>query len=409
MKKLIFLTGNGASIKFGIPSTECITNLIRNKINDEHPQLIPLYDRIVNELESYTQQKPIDFERIYEAVDTIYQFVYLGRECDVEEERCERVNRYRPFYAPFVDLKCSISNDNVFNQDDITLLRDKIFKNIILVTHAFARKTNEAQYRSLKGMFSKLLEDYNIISATLNYDDIIDRTFEDMHTDIFTGFVKSEKDYCIYDRSSLINAIKYPINMHLHLHGSLRWGDEPDCIIREYPTSDKAIENNSFGIPSGISLPNKEIFKRGTIITGIEKVEGLSSSLPFYDYLSAFNILCADADAIIIAGYGFGDQHINRAVCYSRTYNDNKPIVYLVDYDNSNIPPHNWSNGKGNIHRVDLPLLLGVNRVHNGYNNGWYKLDGESNSTFSASELYLWLGGFSSFCDDVAKNGLPNF
>jgi hypothetical protein len=135
----------------------------------------------------------------------------------------------------------------------------------------------------------------------------------------------------------------------------------------------------------------------------LDKVEQVTRN-PFWGILLTFWEALQHATDIIIAGYGLGDYHINKAIKEAREHKQNLR-TYIVDLINpptvgdfiSKISPDGW-------HTIFLNDPT-CNETIPGF-DGWIKIPG-ADSTVKSGPVYLWLLGFDSFCKSVIDNGLP--
>lgn len=148
--------------------------------------------------------------------------------------------------------------------------------------------------------------------VTLNYDDILDRTFDSLFGMKWTdGFrLVDDAPYATFF-SELLEDRYFPPQRHrlLHLHGSILFGYDNDAL--EIVKFDKPIKaQETYGYQVVRKTPSHEMLHTGPIISGLRKVEKLSAS-PYAQYYRVFTDAVLRANVVLIVGYGGNDDHIN--------------------------------------------------------------------------------------------------
>jgi len=173
------------------------------------------------------------------------------------------------------------------------------------------------QYRTL---FERLREEFEIGVFSLNYDGAAVRAMPEA----FNGF-----DACgrfdpaaVHQRESL----DFLYQIHGSVHYSLRSPSSTEICWRsdldgEFIDDDGAI---------GPRLASEwKLLPVATIVAGGFKLDQLLAE-PFHSFQAALIRHLYDADAILIAGYGFTDVHVNRALKH-RLNGAERPPVMIVD------------------------------------------------------------------------------
>jgi hypothetical protein len=171
-------------------------------------------------------------------------------------------------------------------------------------------------------LIAALLEEFELGIFNLNYDDVALRAFPDA----FTGF----------DRTGTFN----PIEVHTrsrwdfiyHLHGSVH-----HTLVRPFGRSIRW-ETNLDGpfddCPEGLSRddrPEAGPFPRTTLVAGGFKPHQLLIE-PFQSFYAALVRHAYQADAILIGGYGFGDEHVNRALENRLKRQGPRPAILVLSW-----------------------------------------------------------------------------
>lgn len=303
-KAITVLTGSGASLSAGAPSTNDLTELLAGR-------------SIAGEISAEL--------RAAKGLTTFEEILHVLEELEAMSE-----GKAAPLptltLLPFLSPRGFVSK---LGRGD--LLKERL-KCIEAMADAFSAVDYDAAWRLLYPLLRRLLSDYNVQCYTLNYDLIADVT-------IYALSIKSTKPWytgfpgkpTALDLTSEFRPDQYvdptrlgsPLYLTLaHLHGSLsyayRWGDErrahgSDLLIVEAGSLAGARDNwrafHDFALDKGL---DDGFGLRGVspIISGLRKSEKLNLR-PYGEYLHSFVQSLSQNAGLLIIGYGGNDPHVN--------------------------------------------------------------------------------------------------
>jgi hypothetical protein len=155
-------------------------------------------------------------------------------------------------------------------------------------------------FQTYKAMLSRLRQEFDVGVYNLNYDNVALSAWPDA----FTGFADGE-----FDPRSVVGRTEWRFIYHLHgsVHHSLNsW----NCI----EWRDDLTEDFRDSVPEApiIGEGFKPIVPTTLIIGGFKLDQFLPD--PFQTFYASLVRHAHEADAILIAGYGFGDVHVNQTL-----------------------------------------------------------------------------------------------
>lgn len=178
------------------------------------------------------------------------------------------------------------------------------------------------QLRKAGAFFEALSEQFEIAVVTLNYDDVVYRSFQGTETgfDPVTGR---------FDEIRILQRSTWPCFLHLHgsVHFDMREG-EGLHDIHWNEDLEGPFQQNAWG-RSGLSSPEGAEFPMSSIIAGYGKTTQILRR-PFRTYYGELDRLAVDCDAALFMGYGFGDIHLNMA--FERFRNGRRRPAVVIDY-----------------------------------------------------------------------------
>ena len=392
-RTLVMITGAGASVSFGFPSTSEITTMISASLRN-HRRIssteLSLYETVHRNLRNYLKPGVVTFEDIYQSIQDVTTLQSVPKDSRV-------LGAFRPRVGATHVLRDELCS---YSDDEGSMLQHLYLNNILdSFLNALA---NVSGVPRLAHALKSIQENFLIWSFTLNYDNIISNIFSDFTSGFSIGNAPR-----FFRPDRLLSALDQGLPIHSHLHGSLKWG---------FPTdgSGHAFELHEFDSPTdGVryskSRPSARPVQRGEtlpsspIITGLDKTELVFRQPFFANFLAFFRSLglCSD---LLIAGYGFRDRHVNMGIeeCRHRLGIG----TYIVDKDSYNRPSSYFKTLTPDALRVLLPGDAMRAKEITEY-PGWWKLPGIRINGFITAPIFLWLQGFDTFCDAVANNGLP--
>jgi hypothetical protein len=185
---------------------------------------------------------------------------------------------------------------------------------------------------------------------------------------------------------------KYGYNMH-----EIRW--QPNLAN----VASNATGRNSIRTRTGNPLPHS------AIIAGIDKTNQLLLQ-PFMPYYMLLDKLIWESDVILFIGYGFQDDHLNKAFEFIRYDWTKTRKVVVIDYANNETASlnggrlDNWS--KGLFQTIPYDYYDMGNGSHKRSVYMRFVDDFKSNNTLEKSSnpqfpLAVWYDGFMSACRNM--------
>lgn len=316
MAKLVLFLGAGASVPFEMPTTRQMKHELYTKCDDQN---IGIFFRSL--LDFYGS---VDVEHVLQFVNDVYSFFMSGGgnyytqmfgESNIKIKHYDGKETYLPINllpTYFGDIKNTIESE-------------------ILRRYAWNPKYNEKLLLIYDSMINRLREKFSEIRiATTNYDRAIEE------------YCVLKKYFCIdgFERNSIsdVNVWKGQFRddrskdslILYKLHGSLNWKRhvQYDHIKTEEEgkSSDPKIKENLVIYPT-ISPKN-----------GVEFEPYMTVRKHFDDYLKS-------ADACLVIGFSFRDQHINEL--FNEFISSKKPFVVLS--------PDSMEHTCQNLLKVDVP------------------------------------------------------
>jgi hypothetical protein len=193
-----------------------------------------------------------------------------------------------------------------------------------------------AAFDRLNNFIEEIQAEFDISVVSLNYDNIIYRSLQGIET----GFDASTGRF---GQDRLFSRTKWPCMLHLHgsVHFDMRTQGSDLHEVFWQPDLGKPLTQNSFGRGSSPSVEGIS-FPTSAIIAGYGKPIQILRR-PFRTYYSELDRLVNGCDAILIAGYGFGDDHLNLAFERFRD-TQRRPVVVIgwADDNAMTVSGHGW-------------------------------------------------------------------
>ncbi|MBB3747196.1 hypothetical protein FHX10_006752 [Rhizobium sp. BK591] len=321
-KRLLMILGAGSSVACGMPSVAEINTLMASWAREfaETWQFTNFYDRVWRALERHlasgfqsARQSP-NFERALGDLLALMHWVRPSPEGSALATLFEQtqpppnlsfINSDR--YGPYIEVKTMIAHLAA------RLACEMRKRCIAMPTDLRALEQWRAMLRALRGRFDVAI--YN-----LNYDTVALSGWPDA----FTGFDIDGR----FDPAAVYRRDWEGI---FHLHGSVHFSlanSLGDHIVWRNDLKGAFLDSNDrfadYGSDGKDFLPT-------TLIAGGFKLDQLLTE-PFQAYRAALTRDIALADAIMIGGYGFGDTHVNRALCCALALSRARPPVLVLDW-----------------------------------------------------------------------------
>lgn len=402
-KRNVFLFGAGAAMPWGGPSTDKLTQVIRNSGFFTKDGTTRITDFIYTELlKNGYKAWEANFETIINVIeefliynstfnrtgttDSIFKIFMEFRNAEnllnykVHGERKHGYQLEIPPGSLYEYSEKSLNNETpeqMFFQALIRELLTDLSAGIIDYSYhtggkskIFTSENNELNTGFVTFMKQKAAEGV-IRLYNLNYDRIFKVLLERGGVPIFEGFECGE--YLNYDCERIapnLLRILEDTNCHTHynLHGCDHWEvlQEDDTelynpMVYMSPFAQLAINNSS----AVMQIERGRSIVVSNIITGYQKAQK-SFIAPFKQMQSAFDRDLLNANTLYIIGYSFGDEHVNTTIRLATKHNPKLRIV-IVDpaYSEVNDPKNyemfkeimirhfsGWFGNLGNAKRI---------------------------------------------------------
>lgn len=406
MKKLLIITGAGASLDFGMPSVSEIDKFFETWSSLHLPlqenEWKSLYtwvkENVIRELNEnckngYQEQ---NFEK---TLFTIQQIASISR--DNQWGEYNNLNAFINF-KPFPEILSHRNKKTADGSDFQTLLGyliDVLLKDFRKKCIELPKKKSQ-ELELLRSFFNVLKEDFELGFVNLNYDNVILTALPDLKT----GFNKKTGEF---DTNEFY---KPDWNFCYHLHGSVHFDTRSMNGIDIHPIywqndleqkfNPGAGQRNISDTGSGLKHLNSNI------ITGLDKPNQLLK-VPFKQYFGKLDLLANEADAFLFIGYGFNDLYLNKAFPIHRINQKKIKKVTIIDWapDDSEgmfYRSDNWSNGIAETVGCNAILGNGIDGIPPKV--GYYKE--RKTFEFSPNEklpLNIWYNGLIEACRNSTK------
>lgn len=394
-QKLLIIVGAGASIEFGMPSANAISDIFRSLKIKNIKKDVDIYNHVEDKIQKYFDSNPknglikkTNFEEVLYFlyfIDSLYTSNYKNPLSALISHLDET--------SFFAEIKYKISELNF--SDIANLLIDYLLKYFRDMCKDIQRKYSD-KISKVRCLLEELSEEYEIGIISLNYDDI----FYQAKQNLFTGF-NSEGEFKPLD---VIDRNKWDFIYYLHgsVHFNMRIHKTELHEIFWQEDLKVEFSQNSFGrslnrTMEEVALPNS------VIIAGYEKTNQMQRN-PFRTYYSIFDKLVYKAAKFLVIGYGFGDIHVNNAL--SLIKENRKRNVVIIDYSSNNQDPMAFRN---DVFTYNLFKTIPVDVNEIGSKDSAIppcvsSLKEKKEFEISRKAEYplsLWHNGFMEICDNI--------
>ncbi len=393
-KKLLILMGAGTSLPLGLPSVGDIDEkmrewapLIAKQINPEIDFFNPLWASAA----TYNQKGLMSSARA--EVPNFEQI--LGRMMSLAhwETPPPMGNALRLFLqgdtAPVNNyLKAHL----VLNQVEKLFGHLARFMRGRCISIDFSSDAFAAYRQALTGFREK----FDLGIYTLNYDTAAISAWPEA----FTGFSEAGD----FDPQAVFGREEWGFIYHLHgsVHHSLTesQGDricwKPD-LSGDFHDGDET--------PSNSPRTDNMTFPRTTLVAGGFKLDQLLAD-PFQTFYASFIRHVHEADAVLIAGYGFGDVHLNLAL-QNRHLRRRPPVIVVTKSDARQLPmyvrqdsPDPWARNFKAALRCGFPFIA---RDYNEQRLVSHTLEQHDFEVTGDDRAAIWHGGFETVAASMEK------
>lgn len=377
--KAVVLLGAGASLDFGLPSTNEVYKYIiaefqKEEDSEKHCALEILTTIECKLCEYYKDKSKVNFESIFHALSMLSAHFFPSDDKTSDSFR-------------FID-KAIVSIQDCFHKykyEDFSFVEIHYVKflNKLFVEKSMEFK-NHKNYCYLKKFFCFLRSDYQTKIFSLNYDDLPLQCYNDL----YTGFTNTGE----FDK----NIFQHSQDKHtfFQLHGS---------IHHEYKNlSQLCWSNKHDGWLSNFTCRQDGApFYSHNLITGYDKSDRLQNQ-PFRTFLNLLEFELSSCETVFIIGYGFNDLHINAIL---KDYLKSKKVIFISSQKKKlKESLESYPNEK----KLPLQSLCFFEEDSFGRNISIMQCYDHTKTTYQVSndflvevgeKKYLWIDGFKSFIE----------
>ncbi|MER9632424.1 SIR2 family protein [Mesorhizobium sp. M0296] len=329
-KKLLIVTGAGSTLEFGMPSVAEVGDTIKSKMQ----ACFPLANRPGENLYGFIEQairkrwnagasrgrfRDPNFEDVLYTVFAASGLLEHGPSSPALSAivRPENLPDFKFFGR---DLH-SADSFQMYNLGSYAI--DSILDDVRERCRA-AERDRMAQFDLLQSFIAEFNNEFEVAMVTLNYDNVMHRAMSNAET----GFDPRTRR-CEQERLFL----RPNWSCMLHLHGSIHFDmpipSTPDMHeIFWQPDINAVFSQNSSG-RSGRTNPEGTKLPTSAIVAGYGKTTQILRR-PFRTYYAELDRLVGACDAFMLAGYGFGDPHLN--IAFERFRDSRRRPVAIIGY-----------------------------------------------------------------------------
>jgi hypothetical protein len=349
-KRLLVLLGAGSSVGQGMPNVEELNDRVRkwaaawsDQKKGDGTDRIDYYGRLIENREKYYAAAPglvkarfkTNYERLLgdlhsfmngalrPAGDPILQWLGAAdafRDLGIAPPGNDAANRVH-----FIGARAQL--EYLLGQLAYSLRGDSaIFE--------YERETRST-FESYEKLFSGLTENFDLGVYNLNHDTVALSAVPRF----FTGFDSKSRRFAPEEVLSSKNW-----NFLYHMHGSVH--HELETISRMTHTRDFGpkivwkddIAGSEFKDTENLrSGTDDKRIMRTTLVAGGWKLDQIQED-PFFTFYSSLPRHVYEADALLIGGYGFGDEHISTALSTMLRCKASRPPIFVIDHADPTIP-----------------------------------------------------------------------
>jgi len=319
------IIGAGAVVELGAPSTKGLTDAVRgvSQLNSSGARTNFL-ERVADALRSAAGPWEPNFEDYLHAIEALYSMHWA----------------YKPNIAWTSKPILAAFNPQIDATwlDQFLLLgaRESVISTIGAAITTYMRNLDLASHVWFRDFWRTAVHQCHWDIATTNYDDTIERCLPvDAWHD---GYISLDAGLYRFDPHKLADVSK---SRMLHVHGSVLYGyprfSDPSRFNFEddhedlYKYDDPAMARKTWFGRSTNKTQSREEALAGPLITGLRKADK-TLHYPYDSYQVALYESVRQSPRLLIAGYSFGDLHLNRILQrITRLHGDNRRIV-LISY-----------------------------------------------------------------------------
>ncbi|MFK0691136.1 SIR2 family protein [Mesorhizobium sp. IMUNJ 23033] len=328
-RKILIVTGAGSTIDFGMPSVWQVGEVIKAEMQKVFPLAnrpnANLYGFVESSIRRHWNNVPSYLRRDPNFEDVLYAVFaasgLLSASASASGLGALVKTKKLPDFRFFDREPKSVDRFELYNLGSFAV--DAILADV-RERCRIAERDRSAQFGELQSFVSELQKTFDVAVVTLNYDNVLYRALPNIEIgfDPRTGRFQDER---------LFFRVDWPCMLHLHgsVHFDMPTPSKADMHeIFWQPDIDASFAQNSSG-RSRHPNPEGTEFPTSAIVAGYGKSMQLVRR-PFRSYYAELDRLVASCDALLLAGYGFGDQHLN--VAFERFRDARRRPVVILDY-----------------------------------------------------------------------------
>jgi hypothetical protein len=347
---LLVLLGAGASLDLGVPSTWQLTTNITLGLSAPtgYPDqtIAGTYAQALLEALAQTYVTP-NFEHIAHGLEALSA---LRRSLDPTT-----VPEFRIVEAALTAGLHPTFRSNV-DRTWLIAARAELYRRLHQsVSTADLAIATRPEWSTIQNFFRQLENAFDLYVVTTNYDSVVEQAL---------GWGAKEQGYEQVAGEEAFRFIGQQSPPRLiHLHGSLHFGfrqatTDPNRFAFEddhedlyWFASQKDAFNTLLG-RSGLNSMAGRDTQAGPMITGLQKPDKLLPE-PYMSSFRHFQTLCSRIPRVLIAGYGFGDQHVNAVVSRLAKWHGGRRKIVIIDYCDESAwqPAHAWGRERNSLLR----------------------------------------------------------
>jgi len=355
LKSVSFLLGSGASIPAGMPSVNELTERVCTGVGVQRhtdgkyyigkPVLVGYVERVVKFLHrlcaeikdyyTFDSERMINYEDLYYAALQIYDSEMGTHDNPIVQAFIDKI-------LPDIERLFVVKEDGTESEWNLLKIAEEAINYIHdIVSNRLSRGSTDVSYLSFIGDACREVGGPLSI-FTLNHDTLLEQYLAKSRIEYTDGFESVENGYRYWSPQVFEHS---PDRVRLFkLHGSWDWFRyEPSAATGRNDPVGKAIDGRYWLIKA----PNGELQRRhcdrSVLLVGtFNKIPEYTNRI-FADLFCEFRRVLREADVLIVCGYGFGDQGINRQVVEWADSSD-RTVMVVIDKDPENLQMRARSN-----------------------------------------------------------------
>lgn len=398
-KKLLIVSGAGASMEFGMPSVAQVDELFETWAQ----KLMPLATSPNTNLYVFVRDainKRLKGKRQTNFEEVLYSLSVLST---LLKDSVDHSNALGALLEinPLPEITI-FGTSRTPSGGDLSLLQSTLIDKLLAeVRDRCSRLASDkaTQLQTLTDFMADLSKEFEIAILTVNYDDVLLQGSSGLTTGFdstgtfVSSMVRSRSwDFCYHLHGSVHFNMVGGLASALH---EIKWEDDLAAKFQQNTSGRNAVRTME-----GLSVLTS------AIIAGYDKTNQILRA-PFRTYYCELEKIVAEADCYLLCGYGFADLHLNAQLETMRGSSGSTKKVVILTYADDREDPlqfrqDSWSH--------DLAGTLIVDTDNMGTKSGKSApmiADLKANQEFEISHnpkfpLVVWYDGFLSACRNAA-------